>query len=50
MEPIYRIEWKMHNQYAVYYRDDIASNNTLFSGSLPEVEAWISLKEKGYSF
>lgn len=44
----YEIRIWQDNEYAVY--DENNMNEPLFIGSLEEVNAWISLKEKGYNF
>jgi len=33
--------------YAVYLKDD-KSDNYLFKGTLSEIDAWLSLKQKGF--
>jgi len=38
----------MDSYYGVYSEDDIQRENCLFRGGLAEVNAWISLKDKGY--
>jgi len=44
----YKIQLIMDNYYGVYLLDD-TDYDCLFSGSLSEVNAWISLTEKGYN-
>lgn len=39
----------MDDEYAVYHKDDNYNyNDYLFKGTLEEVNAWLSLKEKGF--
>lgn len=44
----YKIQLIMDSQYGVYLSEDDYNENCLFSGSLSQVNAWLSLKEKGY--
>ena len=46
---IYRIQHFQDNIYKVFALID-EKYTELFQGTLPEVEAYISLKEKGYNF
>lgn len=48
----YEIRHWQDNEYTVYEKDSygIISNHYAFRGTLEEVNAWISLKEKGYDF
>jgi len=51
MENKYEIVWMMDNQYAVYIRGAYEKGHQyIFSGTLVDVNAWISLREKGYEF
>lgn len=49
MNEKYEIHHLKDNEYVVYEKDD-QEGDTLFSGTLEQVNAWISLKEKGFSF
>lgn len=44
----YQIRNYQDNIYAVYPEDVTDLCDYLFKGALPEVNAWISLNEKGY--
>lgn len=44
----YKIQLIMDSQYGVYLSDDEYCDTCLFSGCLSEVNAWLSLKDKGY--
>lgn len=46
MKQKYEIKHWQDDQYAVYTMGEY--NDYLFKGTLEEVNAWISLKEKGY--
>jgi len=45
----YEVRLWQDDIYAVYNVGDTFSGNYLFKGTLPEVNAWLSLKEKGYN-
>ena len=49
MESKYIIRLWQDNIYAVYSKED-QYGDYLFKGTLEEVNAWISLKEKGFDF
>ncbi len=53
MKPRFKIEWKKDNEYTVYDWKPSGiyiGESVLFSGSIVEVEAWVSLKNNGYEF
>jgi hypothetical protein len=45
----YVIRFWQDDEYVVYREDNIGGEY-LFKGTLEEVNAWVSLKEKGYDF
>lgn len=47
MSDKYEIRFWQDNEYAVYYKG-VIEGDYLFKGTLEEVNAWISLKEKGF--
>jgi hypothetical protein len=47
MNDKYEIRFWMDNEWAVYEKGKY-DDNYLFKGSLEEVNAWLSLKEKGF--
>lgn len=47
MDKKYNISFWQDNEWAVYDRDS-NSSEYVFRGTLEEVNAWISLKEKGF--
>lgn len=48
MSDKYEIRFWQDNEYAVYEKDTY-DGNYLFKGTLEEVNAWLSLKEKGFN-
>ena len=46
----YKIKIYQDNICEVYNEEDSEFYDYLFKGTLEEVNAWISLKEKGYDF
>lgn len=47
MNDKYEIRFWQDNQYAIYYKDNL-EGDYIFRGTLEEVNAWLSLKEKGF--
>lgn len=47
MNEKYDIRFEMDNEYGVYEKD--SQGSPLFIGSLEEVNAWLSLREKGFN-
>ncbi len=53
MHNIYEVKWLKDSEYVVYYwnpEGDYFNATPLFTGTITEVEAWVSLKTKGYNF
>ena len=48
MSDKYEIRHWQDNEYAVYPKDDWQAKY-VFRGTLPEVNAWMSLQEKGFT-
>jgi len=45
MKEIYKVNWVKDNEYEII---EIETDTSVFHGNLEEVNAWLSLKEKGY--
>ena len=45
----YEVSHWQDNEYAVYKKDEDGLQDIVFRGTIEEVNAWISLKEKGYN-
>ena len=49
MNDKYKIVWFTDRIYGVYFIEDEVMIHSLFQGTLPEVESYLSLKEKGFN-
>ena len=47
MKEKYDIRFYQDNQYQIYNKDTY--ENALFTGTIEEVNAWLSLQEKGFT-